>query len=222
MLEKVYDYKAGNQYVDWSVKINEGHYDMSAVADPVITDQLPSYFDYVSGKLYKVTKVKSGNDTQVMETEVSAVIAVMNGKITVQLPNIGSDEYVFKFRTRFNCLAAELSGKTIANTVNFTGTGKNVSDTSDTIKNVSFSSSSAGAVTKHEIRVKKIDAVTKQPLAGAIFKLYLNGSNICIGEATSGADGYAVFEDLNTLTGYDLKLVEFQTPDGYTYINPGN
>lgn len=43
MLEKVYDYKAGNQYVDWSVKINEGHYDMSAVADPVITDQLPSY-----------------------------------------------------------------------------------------------------------------------------------------------------------------------------------
>ena len=75
-----------------------------------------------------------------METEVSAVIAVMNGKITVQLPNIGSDEYVFKFRTRFNCLAAELSGKTIANTVNFTGTGKNVSDTSDTIKNVSFSS----------------------------------------------------------------------------------
>ena len=222
VLEKIYDYKAGNQYVDWSVKINEGHYDMSAVADPVITDQLPSYFDYVSGKLYKVTKVRSGNDTQVTETEVSAVIAVMNGKITVQLPNIGSDEYVFKFRTQFNCLAAELSGKTIANTVNFTGTGKNVSDTSDTIKNVSFSSSSAGAVTKHEIRVRKIDAVTKQPLAGAIFKLYLDGSNICIGEATSGADGYAVFEDLNTLTGYALKLVEYQTPDGYTYIRPGS
>lgn len=222
VLEKVYDYKAGNQYVDWSVKINEGHYDMSAVADPVITDQLPSYFDYVSGKLYKVTKVKSGNDTQVTETEVSAVIAVMNGKITVQLPNIGSDEYVFKFRTQFNCLAAELSGKTIANTVNFTGTGKNVSDTSDTIKNVSFSSSSAGAVTKHEIRVKKIDKGTGDPLAGAVFKLYLDGSNICIGEATSGKDGYAVFKDLNMLTGYDLKLVEFQTPDGYTYINPGN
>lgn len=222
VLEKVYDYKEGNQYVDWSVKINEGHYDMSAVDNPVITDQLPSYFDYVSGKLYKVTKVKNGNDTQVTETEVSAVIAVMNGKITVQLPNIGSDEYVFKFRTQFNCLAAELSGKTIANTVNFTGTGKNVTDTSDTIKNVSFSSSSAGAVTKHEIRVRKIDAVTKQPLAGAIFKLYLDGSDICIGEATSGADGYAVFEDLNTLTGYDLKLVEYQTPDGYTYIRPGS
>ena len=222
VLEKVYDYKQGNQYVDWSVKINEGHYDMSAVDNPVITDQLPSYFDYVSGKLYKVTKVKNGNDTQVTETEASAVIAVMNGKITVQLPNIGSDEYVFKFRTQFNCLAAELSGKTIANTVNFTGTGKNVSDTSDVIKNVSFSSSSAGAVTKHEIRVRKIDAVTKRPLAGAIFKLYLNGSDICIGEATSGADGYAVFEDLNTLTGYDLKLVEFQTPDGYTYIRPGS
>lgn len=222
VLEKVYDYKEGNQYVDWSVKINEGHYDMSAVDNPVITDQLPSYFDYVSGKLYKVTKVKNGNDTQVTETEVSAVIAVMNGKITVQLPNIGSDEYVFKFRTQFNCLAAELSGKTIANTVNFTGTGKNVTDTSDTIKNVSFSSSSAGAVTKHEIRVRKIDAVTKQPLAGAIFKLYLDGSDTCIGEATSGADGYAVFEDLNTLTGYDLKLVEYQTPDGYTYIRPGS
>lgn len=215
VLEKIYDYKAGNQYVDWSVKINEGHYDMSAVADPVITDQLPSYFDYVSGKLYKVTKVKSGNDTQVTETEVSAVIAVMNGKITVQLPNIGSDEYVFKFRTQFNCLAAELSGKTIANTVNFTGTGKNVSDTSDTIKNVSFNYVTAGAGSKREIRVKKIDADTGAPLAGAVFKLYLDGSNICIGEATSGKDGYAIFEDLNTLTGYDLKLVEIQAPDGY-------
>ena len=97
-----------------------------------------------------------------------------------------------------------------------------MSDTSDTIKNVSFSSSSAGAVTKHEIRVKKIDKGTGDPLAGAVFKLYLDGSNICIGEATSGKDGYAVFKDLNMLTGYDLKLVEFQTPDGYTYINPGN
>lgn len=215
VLEKVYDYKAGNQYVDWSVKINEGHYDMSAVADPVITDQLPSYFDYVSGKLYKVTKVKSGNDTQVAETEVSAVIAVMNGKITVQLPNIGSDEYVFKFRTQFKCLAAELSGKTIANTVNFTGTGKNITDTSDTIKNVSFNYVTAGAGSKREIRVKKIDADTGAPLAGAVFKLYLAGSDSCIGEATSGKDGYAIFEDLNTLTGYDLKLVEIQAPDGY-------
>lgn len=222
VLEKIYDYKQGNQYVDWSVKINEGHYDMSEVSDPVITDQLPSYFDYVSGKLYKVTKVKNGNNIQVTETEVAAVIAVMNGKITVQLPNIGSDEYVFKFQTKFNCLAEELSGKTIANTVNFTGTGQNVTDTSDTIKNVSFRYVFAGAGSKREIRVKKIDAVTKQPLAGAIFKLYLNGSDICIGEATSGADGYAVFEDLNTLTGYDLKLVEFQTPDGYTYIRPGS
>ena len=215
VLEKVYDYKAGNQYVDWSVKINEGHYDMSAVADPVITDQLPSYFDYVSGKLYKVTKVKSGKDTQVTETEVSAVIAVMNGKITVQLPNIGSDEYVFKFRTQFNCLAAELSGKTIANTVNFIGTGKNITDTSDTIKNVSFNYVTAGAGSKREIRVKKIDADTGAPLAGAVFKLYLAGSDSCIGEATSGKDGYAIFEDLNTLTGYDLKLVEIQAPDGY-------
>lgn len=215
VLDKTFSYKPGNQYVDWTVAINEGRNDMSAIDQPKITDQLADYFDYMEGTLYKVDR--DDNETEVASSEY--IVSVVNGKLIVQLPNIGSDCYRFKFKTQFNCLAAELEGQTIKNTVAFTGSGKTYSKESDSINNVSFSSSSAGAVVKREIRIKKVDAATKAPLSGAKFQLYLGTE--CIGEAESGADGYAVFENLNSITGYTLKLCEIQAPDGYKIDGTG-
>lgn len=216
VINKTYSYKSGNQYVDWTVAINEAGNDMSTITNPKITDQLADYFDYVSGALYLV-----GADGQ--ETEVDKgdyLVSVVNGRLTVQLPvdadgkYIGSSIYRFKFRTNFNCLAAELDGKRITNTASFTGAGKEYTKESSSIDNVSFSSSSAGAVIRREIRIKKVDADNPDKvLPGAKFELYLGSE--CIGEAESGADGYAVFEDLNSMTGYTLKLLETSPPDGY-------
>lgn len=216
VINKTYSYKTGNQYVDWTIAINEAGNDMSTITNPKITDQLADYFDYVSGTLYLV----GANGA---ETEVSAgdyLVSVVNGRLTIQLPTdddgkyIGSNSYKFKFRTNFNCLAAELEGKKITNTASFTGSGEEYTKESSSVDNVSFSSSSAGAVVRREIRIKKVDADDPTiTLPGAKFELYLG--NECIGEAVSGEDGIAVFEDLNSMTGYTLKLLETQAPDGY-------
>ena len=61
-----------------------------------------------------------------------------------------------------------------------------------------------------------MDSVTGKPLEGARFELRLNGE--AIGVATSGENGYAVFESYNNLLGYELHLYELQAPDGYTIL----
>lgn len=215
VFNKTFQYKQGNQYVDWTIAINEAHNDMSQITNPKIYDQLADYFDYVEGKLYVVDDL--GNETEVAKKDY--LVSVVNGKLTVQLPNIGSDCYKFKFRTNFNCLAAELEGKTITNTANFVGDGTSYTKESDQINNISFSSSSAGAVIKREIRVRKVDKDTKAPLAGAKFELYLGTE--AIGEAVSDAQGWAVFTDLNSIMDYDLVLWETEAPDGHEIDGDG-
>lgn len=213
VVDKTYDYKWGSRDVEWTVTINEARNDMSHIKNPKIYDDLASYFDYAGGKLYKVDA--SGKETEVLGNQY--VVTVVNDRMIVQLPNIGSDCYRFKFTTRFNCLAAELEGKRITNKVIFKGDGESFEKESGSVDNVNFSSSSAGSVTRREIRVKKVDSVTKVPLEGARFELYLNGE--LIGKATSGENGYAVFESYNSLLGYELSLLETQAPDGYTILN---
>lgn len=215
VFNKTFQYKQGNQYVDWTIAINEAHNDMSQITNPKIYDQLADYFDYVDGKLYVVDD--AGNETEVAKG--SYLVSVVNGRLTVQLPNIGSDCYKFKFRTNFNCLAAELDGKTITNTANFVGDGTSFTKESNQINNVSFSSSSAGAVIKREIRVRKIDKDTKAPLAGAKFELYLGTESI--GEAVSDTDGWAIFTDLNSIMDYELVLWETEAPDGHEIEGDG-
>lgn len=210
VVNKTYDYKWGTRDVEWTVTINETRNDMTGIRNPKIYDDLADYFDYAGGKLYKLDA--KGNRKEVPESQY--VVTVVNGKIIVQLPDIGKDCYQFVFTTRFNCLAGELEGKKITNTVVFEGDGKSYEKESASVDNVNFSSSSAGSLTRREIRVKKVDSATKAPLPGARFELLLNGE--VIGEATSGEDGYAVFECYNTLLGYKLQLSEIQAPDGYT------
>lgn len=215
VFNKTFEYKPGNQYVDWTIAINEAHNDMSQITNPKIYDQLADYFDYVDGKLYIVDD--AGNETEVAKADY--LVSVVNGKLIVQLPNIGSDCYRFKFRTNFNCLAAELDGKIITNTANFVGDGATYIKESNQIKNVSFSSSSAGAVIKREIRVMKVDKDTNAPLAGAEFELYLGTE--CIGEAVSNSDGWAIFTDLNSIMDYSIVLREVEAPDGYEIDGTG-
>lgn len=212
VLNKTYNYKWGTRDVEWTVTINEARNDMSGIQSPKIYDDLADYFDYAGGKLYKLDA--NGNRTEVMGSRY--VVTVVNGRIIVQLPDIGSDCYQFVFTTRFNCLAGELEGKRITNTVLFEGEGKSFEKESGSVDNVNFSSSTAGSVTRREIRVKKVDSVTGKPLEGARFELRLNGE--VLGEATSGEDGIAVFECYNTLLGYELHLYELQAPDGYTLL----
>lgn len=214
-VDKTYAYKTGMDYVDWTVTINAAKNDMSGIASPTITDQLPDYFDYVSGSL---TRVTADNKRETV-SEAEYKVIVVNGLITVQLPRINSDTYIYTFRTKFNCLAEELSGKTISNTAKFNGTGESYEGKTGNVTNIAFNSSSAGAVIKNELRVKKIDTTSGQPLAGAEFELYLGDT--CIATAVSGSDGYAVFHGIDPSKGYTFVLKEIVPPDGHTIKGNG-
>ncbi|MBQ8147764.1 MAG: hypothetical protein IJ040_03130 [Lachnospiraceae bacterium] len=211
-LDKEYSYKPGTDYVDWTVTINEARNNMEDIENPILRDQLAEYFDYVSGTLYRMDA--DGNLSAVTEPYYATAI---NNQLIVQLPDIGSDCLVFKFRTRFNVLAAELIGQKIQNSVTLEGVGHLYENQSNAIENVAFSSSSAGSSVKREIRIKKTDASTGNPLAGAEFELLL-GTEV-IATAVSGDDGYAVFEisgaGLDLSQNYTFKLKETIAPDGY-------
>lgn len=210
VLDKSYAYSGSSRNVEWTVTINEARNDMSDIKNPKIYDELADYFDYVGGKLYKLDA--KGNRTEVPASQYA--VTVVNRQLIVQLPEIVNECYQFVFTTKFNCLSAqELEGIRITNTVVFQGDGVSFVKESGSIDNVNFSSSSAGAVTRTEIRVKKVDSVTKAPLEGARFELLMDGE--VIGEATSGEDGYAVFKAYSSLLGYTLNLQEVQAPDGY-------
>lgn len=200
-------YQNGNDYVDWTVTINEGGYTMN-VKNPVIRDHLESYFDYVenSAKLYRV---ENGTRTEVTDFSV----AVVNNDMVVSLPDIVDETYEFTFQTRFNVTASRLTNETIKNTVEFEGDAYQESVTSNEVKNVSFSSSSAGAYFEKELRIKKVNK-DGEALAGATFELYYNGNYVTT--VTTGDDGYAVFKGVNSSTaGYSYILKETTAPDGY-------
>ncbi|MCM1498063.1 MAG: SpaA isopeptide-forming pilin-related protein [Clostridium sp.] len=208
-LEKEYAYQGGKDYVDWTVKINEAGYDMSSVKNPVIKDKLEDYFDYVSGTLYKVV---NGQRQEVPAADYAVV--VINNHITVKLPEIGKDTYEFVFRTQFNISDNRLESMTIKNTVDFTGDGYSDSATSDEVKNVSFSSSSAGSVLEKELRIRKVDAQTGEALAGAEFEIFYQG--VSAGTAVTDENGFAVFSGISsTDEGITYTLHETEAPNGY-------
>ena len=198
--------------VTWTVQINEAGLDLSGISNPTIEDELASYFTYQTGTLYKVT---GSGDVEVPKT--SYVAAVVNNKLTVQLPEIGTDTYKFVFSTIFNVEWQQLPKGGISNSVNFKGSGVNKSVVSNTLDNVTYSLVVAGAHTNKEIRVKKVAAGSGTPLSGAKFQLKVG--NLILGEKTTDASGFAVF-DVSTLDdGYTIKLVEVEAPDGYVKLD---
>ncbi len=210
-LNKTYVYNSGKDVVTWKIAINEVQNDMSSITNPYITDQLPDYFTYLDDSA-KLTRRKADGTEE--EVTSGYQVTAINGNIVVQLPNIGSDTYYFEFRTRFNCRQEALVGKQVTNQVQFHGNGSVISKESNSVQNISFSSSSAGTYYRQEIRIKKVS--TSNPnlvLPGATFQLKLG--DVVVATATSGADGYAVFSDVDFSKDYTFQLIEMEAPDGY-------
>ena len=220
ILGKEYAYKEGNREVTWTVKINEAKTDMSAIKNPTIKDQLEDYLEYKSGsgKLYLVNA--DGTRTEVPTTNYQ--IAVVNNLVTVVLPNISTNYYEFEFTTSFLKGAGDMQQIKVNNKVDLVGDGQIAHKQTTDVTNINFSSNSAGSSIKRQIRVRKVDASSNKPLEGATFELYLPGKtadrDILIGKAVTGKDGYAVFEETDTLLDATLKLKETDTPPGYEYL----
>lgn len=204
-------YQSGNNYIDWEVAINEGRFDMSDVINPVIRDELASYLQYNqnSGKLYKV-------DEKGKRTEVTTgfLVNVVNNELVVTLPPIGSDMYIFAFTTKITVNAAQAASLNISNTISLEGEGTSTSVSSNNVRNVSFSSSSAGAYYENELRVMK-QSPSGTGLAGAVFRIY-DSKGTLIASAITDASGMAVFRGVRAFAdGYSYTLEETTAPDGY-------
>lgn len=202
-------YANGNDFVTWTVDINKARVNLSSVTKPAITDQLESYFKYKGGKLYKVAADNS-------RTEIPASswsIVIVGNKMTVMLPNLGSDHYQFVFDTQFTVSDDELATTKIKNTVNFVGLGEEINNVSNEIQNVQFHSASGGTTLSKQLKIKKVDANTSSALPDAEFEIYYEG--ILINSAVSGADGYATFNDIDSLIGKEITIKESVAPSGY-------
>ncbi len=215
-LDKKYAYRSSESVVTWQVYINQARNDMSKYTNPTITDQLADYFDYISGTLYKINA--DGSRTPVGSGAYQAVC--VNNCLTVVLPEINSDCYLFEFTTRFNKLSQELDGIDIVNHVTFQGTAGTFEQSSGSVENVQFSSSMAGSVLQEYLRVRKIDSVTHKVLEGARFELYLQvGSRqILVGEGVTDTEGYVTFEGVDPNEGYTFVLKETEAPTGYNGV----
>ncbi|MDE6024746.1 MAG: LPXTG cell wall anchor domain-containing protein [Lachnospiraceae bacterium] len=210
-LDKGFNYKKGNRDVTWNVTINEARTDMSDITNPRLTDRLADYFDYVEGKLYRLDA--KGNKTEVPKNDYKVI--VVNGMLTVKMPNIGSDCFLFQFTTRFNCLEANLPDD-IVNKISLEGDGTFLETTSSSVENVSFSSAIAGATIKRDIQIMKVDKSNhSKVLEGAVFELYLADQQTLIGTATTDENGMAIFVDAGSLLGEVLYLKETEAPEGY-------
>ncbi len=214
VVDKTAKYSENQNYIDWAITINKPGYDLSAAVNPRIVDKLASYYDYGMGTLYEVV---NGVETEVPGSEY--IITVVNQELTVQLPTDGNGKYkgtatyVFKFRTRFNCLDVELPSS-LTNSVSFIGLADVYEQTSQEIKNIHFSSSSAGASTRQRIRIKKVDAGdSSMVLKDAVFEMY--AGTVKVGEAQTDARGYAVFDNLTISEDATVKIRETVAPDGY-------
>lgn len=214
VVDKTAKYSENQNYIDWSITINKPGYDLSTAVNPRIVDKLASYYDYSMGTLYEVV---NGVETEVPGSEY--IITVVNQELTVQLPTDGNGKYkgtatyVFKFRTRFNCLDVELPSS-LTNSVSFIGLADVYEQTSQEIKNIHFSSSSAGASTRQRIRIKKVDADdSSKVLKDAVFEMY--AGTVKVGEAQTDASGYAVFDNLTISEDATVKIHETVAPDGY-------
>ena len=214
VVDKTAKYSENQDYIDWTITINKPGYDLSKAVNPRIVDKLASYYDYSMGTLYEVV---NGVETEVPGSEY--IITVVNQELTVQLPTDengkykGTATYVFKFRTRFNCLDVELPSS-LTNSVSFIGLADVYDQTSQEIKNIHFSSSSAGASTRQRIRIKKVDADdSSKVLKDAVFEMY--AGTVKVGEAQTDAEGYAVFDNLTISEDATVKIHETAAPDGY-------
>ncbi len=214
VVDKTAKYSENQNYIDWAITINKPGYNLSAAVNPRIVDKLASYYDYSMGTLYEVV---NGVETEVPGSEY--IITVVNQELTVQLPTDengkykGTATYVFKFRTRFNCLDVELPSS-LTNSVSFIGLADVYEQTSQEIKNIHFSSSSAGASTRQRIRIKKVDADdSSKVLKDAVFEMY--AGTVKVGEAQTDASGYAVFDNLTISEDATVKIHETVAPDGY-------
>lgn len=217
IVSKTYDYETGSDYIDWSAVINPGQI---ALVKASVTDVLNEglMLDEDSVKLYKVDvnadgSAKAAADGTLVSSGdyiVSMPTADNGNTLKVTLPN-SSHAYRLEFTTYI--IVDDLD---MVNEISLAGSSGSPSGTAESSRieiNDLWSSGGSGSMS---LTVNKLDG-ENEPVEGAVYRLLninkepivKNGNYI---EATTNADGDAIFSNLPTWVFY---VVEVDAPDGY-------
>lgn len=211
VISKTGSYTSGKKYIDWTVNINTNEIPL---IDAAITDQLQEglALDTGSVKLFHQSIDAGGNlilGEEIGLTGDNIQYDLATRMFTFHLPTPASGGYQLTFRTN----VTDKTKSPFKNEATFNGTGKLNQGSSESIP-VSWSGSgSTGDGEVGSITVHKVDAENHdQMLEGAQFDLIDKYGNV-IQQATSAADGSALFEMLRFDIPYTVR--ETAAPTGY-------
>ena len=131
----------------------------------------------------------------------------------------GLDESFYEIVNYIFLLGTETWGSAKVYEYRFTGPGSSA-HSPDTVQSVVIGSleTTTGDTPNYKLIVKKVDAQTNVPLAGATFHIAKEGSSLQWNVTTSGTAGTATLDNLSAGT---YAITETGAPNGYQIDNPG-
>ena len=216
IVTKTGNYTTGSDYILWGVTINPN---AVTFTDIELIDALQEglALDTASVRLYAMTLQADGSlvkaatpmDPSAYEVAYDEVTRVFNFKI------LGTTNSPYRLEFTTDVLVERINVNNVI-TMNGSGTVNNAGSTAISVVVLDDGVSAGGGGIVGEIRVRK--GAAEQPtlnLQGATFGIY-NSFGRKVAEATTGADGIAVFPNLGMKT---YTIVELVAPYGYT-IDP--
>nr|WP_272878445.1 SpaA isopeptide-forming pilin-related protein [Clostridium sp. Cult3] len=214
VISKKGNYKNGDNFIDWEVVINQNQLPISNV---ILEDTLQEglELDTSSVELFKLVVDKDGKYNEGEEVTLNASNIKYNGetrKFEFHFTENIEEAYILKFRTD---IADSHKDATFTNTINFKGSSRTETGTSENIK-VKFQIGGGGATgsSRGSIKLIKVDENdNSMKLKGAIFELLDTFGNVLKTSEATGENGEALFKGLKFDTTYYIR--EKEAPEGY-------
>ncbi|MVP00990.1 collagen binding domain-containing protein [Paenibacillus lutrae] len=202
---------ASQEYAYWQVNVNRSQ---SVVENAVLKDTLSANQILLPGsfKLYHTRVVADGTLAKtgpVNETEYT--LNVQANSFTLTFKNTLHEAYILEYESFINAD----NGESISNNATLAGQSSgSVQENGHGNFVAKFSGAGGGAQTpgKGNLKVIKVDAVTKAPLQGARFALYDKSGATLLQELVTDASGEALFENYKYK---EYMLKEVSAPAGY-------
>ncbi|MBU5293034.1 hypothetical protein KQH90_03160, partial [Anaerosalibacter bizertensis] len=211
---KTGNYKSGNNFIDWEVVLNQNQLPISnAILEDTLQEGLE--LDTSSVKLIKLIVDKDGKYKEGEEVALDASNVKYNPetrKFEFHFTGEITEAHVLKFRTD---IADSHKDATFTNTINFKGSSRTTTDTSEEIKvRFQIGGGGAGGSSRGSINVVKVDGEDESiKLEGAVFELLDTFGNVLKTSEPTGENGEALFKGLKFDTTYYIR--EKVSPDKY-------
>ncbi|HHW37900.1 MAG TPA: collagen binding domain-containing protein [Bacillales bacterium] len=198
------------EFAYWTVNINRSQ---SSIDGAKVTDILSSnqILDKDSVTLYTTTVAADGKITKAAPAVESLYTVMVNGNELTVIFNEAIDRpYILEYKSFINAGDKE----EISNHVTLTGQSTGIVNEKDEIRVPVYFAGAGGSASQNKgsIKIIKVDANTKAPLAGAVFELYDKTGNTLLESITTDVKGEAVFKGYR-YGAYQLK--EKVAPNGY-------